>query len=81
MSKVKILSALKKKNIVPTNVEYVRGCPTPSGYANGWDLEFPEELEDVIYELNSNVEFSTFMEFDDLKSVMVWIDGLPVIAA
>lgn len=81
MSKVKILSALKKKNIVPTNVEYVRGCPTPSGYANGWDLEFPEELEDVIYELDSNVEFSTFMEFDDLKSVMDWIDELPAIAA
>lgn len=78
MSKVKILSALKKKNIFPIRVEYMRGCPTPSGCANGWDLEFTEHLEGLIYELDSDVEFSTVMEFDDLKSVMDWIVKLPV---
>ena len=79
MSKRKILSALKKKNISPSRVEYMRGCPTPSGYANGWDLDFPEHLEDVIYELDSGVDFSSSMEFDDLESVMNWIEELPII--
>ena len=81
MSKRKILSALKKKNITPSRVEYMRGCPTPSGYANGWDLDFPEHLEDVIYSLDSGVEFSSSMEFDGLESVMDWIDALPAVPA
>jgi hypothetical protein len=36
MSKRKILAALKKKNIPVERVQYMRGEPTPSGYANGW---------------------------------------------
>ena len=45
MSKRKILSALKKKNIPVERVEYVRGQPTPSGYANGWSIEITEEVK------------------------------------
>jgi len=79
MSKRKILTALKKKNIQALSIEYKRGCPTPSGYANGWDLEFSEDLETLIYSIDSECDFSTFIEFDDLKQVLNWIETLPAL--
>ena len=45
MSKRKILAAFKKKNIPVVHVQYMRGCPTPSGYASGWDIEITEDTE------------------------------------
>ena len=80
MSKRKILAALMKKNIEPTGIEYVRGCPVPEGYADGWELEFSEELEDQVYDLNPKCEFETFKEFDSLKEVLEWINTLPDLA-
>ncbi|MCG7550900.1 hypothetical protein [Pseudoalteromonas sp. Of7M-16] len=79
MSSRKILAALKKKNITAIRCEYLRGCPTPSGYANGYDLEFDEALEDVIFNLDQSCHFDSIMELDDLQSVLDWIDTLPVV--
>ena len=80
MSKRLILRDLKKKNIIPVSVEYQRSCPTPSGYAKGWDIGFNSDLVDVIYRLDRNCEFTSLMELDDLSSVIDWIKGLPVVA-
>lgn len=79
MSKVKILRKLKIKGIVPINVEFIRSEPTPYGYASGWNLEFNEDIEDIIYELSPDTEFSTLMEFGKLSDVTDWIDTLPCI--
>lgn len=79
MSKRKIISALSRKNITPVSIKFVRGCPTPSGYANGYDLEFHEDLEDIIYELDTHCDFSSYMEFDDINAVLVWIGTLPIV--
>jgi len=79
MSKRKIVAALKRKNIYPLSVEFQRSCPTPYGYATGWDLEFSEELEELIYDLDCECKFNTFMEFDDLNTTLEWIKTLPVV--
>lgn len=76
MSKRQILAALKKKNIYPVNVEYQRSCPTPSGYASGWDIELSDTAESYIEQINPEVEVSTFMEFDSLEDVLEWIDEI-----
>lgn len=80
MSKRKIESALKRKGITPTRVEYMRSCPTPSGCGCGWDIELLDETEDMIYEADSTVNASTYMEFDDLNHVLSWIETLPNIS-
>lgn len=79
MSKRKIVAALRRKNITPLEVEYDRSCPTPYGYAKGYNLEFAEELEDVLYNLDSDCEFSTYMELDTLEEVLEWVETLPVL--
>jgi hypothetical protein len=76
MSKRQILAALKKKNIYPVNVEYQRSCPTPSGYASGWDIELSDEAEIYIGQINPDIEVSTFMEFDSLEDVLEWINEI-----
>lgn len=76
MSKRKILSALKKKNIYPLSVEYQRSCPTPSGYAKGWDIELSRSTEAYIEQLNPCVGVSTFMEFDSLEDVLEWVNKI-----
>jgi len=80
MSKRKILAALRKKNIEPISITYERGCPTPIGYADGWELEFSERIEELIYDLNPKIELDTFMEFDSLREVLDWVDTLPALA-
>lgn len=81
MSKRTILSNLKKKNIFPVSVYYSRGCVTPSGYTEGWDIKFSEQAEDLVYSIDSKCKFSTFMEFDDLNAVLKWIKTLPIITS
>ena len=77
MSKRKILSALKKKGITPVSVEYVRSNPVPEGNASGWDIEFGRNVDDAVYEINPKCGLDCFMELDDLKSVMDFIETIP----
>ncbi|EJS1626312.1 hypothetical protein DDM60_002649 [Vibrio cholerae] len=77
MSKRKIERLLKSKGIIATRIEYERGCPTPSGYANGWTLEFTEETENLVHE--NGGDLSTDMEFDNLQDVIEFISALPSI--
>ncbi|EOW9487979.1 hypothetical protein ACOCGL_003445 [Vibrio cholerae] len=77
MSKRKIERLLKSKGITATRIEYERGCPTPSGYANGWTLEFTEETENLVHE--NGGDLSTDMEFDNLQDVIEFISALPSI--
>ena len=37
MREKNIKKAFKDKNINYMNMEYIRGCPTPTGYTTGWD--------------------------------------------
>ena len=80
MSKIKIEKALKAKGITATHIEYQRGCPVPEGYASGWYLEFDEETEDAMWDLDNCCSFFTYNEFDSLKQVMCWIEKLPTIS-
>lgn len=79
MSVRKIKSELKKKGFKPILVEYERGCPTPSGYGNGYNIVFEEDVEllDRIYDYDPDVEFSSYMEIDTLEEVLEWIEELP----
>ena len=71
MSKIKILSALKKKGITPQNVEYVRNEPTPSGYAAGWEIELSEyDSETYCEEVNNDL--------DTFDEVMEWIESIEI---
>lgn len=79
MSKTKIISALKAKGYTPLDIQYQRSCPVPEGYASGWDLEFDEATEELVYKADWRCKFTTFMEFDNLKAVMDWVDTLPTI--
>lgn len=78
MSKRKILSALKKKGIVPLHIEYVRGDVVPEGYANGWDIEFSDEDGDLAFDLGF-VGLDGFMQFDTTQEVLEYIDKIPKI--
>lgn len=76
MSKRKILAALKKKNIPVERVEYMRGCPTPSGYANGWDIVITEDTENRLFDAG----FSNCCqenEIDTTDEVIEWIESMP----
>lgn len=79
MSKRKILSELKKKNIHPLCVNFERSSPTPQGYASGWDIEFSESDEDSVYMQDKKCKFDTFMEFESLSDVIKFIKTLPEI--
>lgn len=79
MSKRKILAALKKKNIPVARVEYMRGQPTPSGYANGWDIEITEDTENRLFDAGfSNCE--QVNEIDTTDEVIDWISTMPTLA-
>lgn len=78
MSKRKILSALKKKGIKSdlVEIEYVRGIPTPEGYANGWDVTLSDDLADQLFD--RGFEYTEILyEFDSLSQVLEWIDSMP----
>ena len=76
MSKRKILAALKKKNIPVERVEYMRGEPTPSGYANGWDIEITEDTENRLFDAGfSNCE--QVNEIDTTDEVIEWVESMP----
>lgn len=82
MSSRKIKAELKKKGYHVKSIVYQRSCPTPSGYGAGYDLEFIEdgEVEDYVFcNSEEGLEFGGLMEFDDLTSVLDWVEGLPVL--
>lgn len=76
MSKRRILAAFKKKNIPVERVEYMRGCPTPSGYANGWDVEISEEVENRLFDAGFS-NCTTVNEIDTTGEVIEWIESMP----
>ncbi len=79
MSKRKILAALKKKNIPVERVQYMRGEPTPSGYANGWDIEITDETVGRLYDAGFS-NCSQFNEIDTTEEVIDWISTMPTLA-
>ncbi|MBL4832635.1 MAG: hypothetical protein JKY26_01565 [Pseudomonas sp.] len=79
MSKIKIEAALKRKGITAKNIEYQHSCPVPEGLASGWDIEFSEEMEYLVWAADESCGFSTFEEFDSLNSALNWIKKLPII--
>jgi len=79
MSKRKILLAFKNKNIPVERVEYVRGQPTPSGYANGWDIEITEETENKLFNAGFS-NCSQLNEIDTTDEVIDWISEMPTLA-
>ena len=79
MSKRKILAAFKKKNIPIERAQYMRGQPTPSGYANGWDIEISEDTESRLFDAGfSNCE--QLNEIDTTDEVIDWISTMPTLA-
>ena len=76
MSKRKIESLLKKKGISAERIEYMRGQPTPYGYANGWDIDFSENTENKVFDAGCS-ELECHMEFDTAEDVYSFIDSLP----
>ncbi len=83
MSSKQIEKALINKGYPVDSVEYIRNAPTPSGYGKGYDINFINiedsfvEIEDVVFEFDSNIELSPYMEFDSFQESMAWIDSLP----
>lgn len=79
MSKRKIIAALKRKSIPFVNVKYVRGCPTPSGYANGWDIEISEETQERLFSAGF-ANCSTMNEIDTTEEALDWVGSMPDLA-
>tara|TARA_R110000782_G_C14621329_1_gene393279 strand:- start:43 stop:285 length:243 start_codon:yes stop_codon:yes gene_type:complete len=79
MSKRKILAALKKKNIPVERVKYMRGEPTPSGYANGWDIEITEDTENRLFDAGFS-DCAQLNEIDTTDEVIDWISLMPTLA-
>ena len=77
MSSVKIKLELNKKGIEADRIEYVRGSPTPTGYAQGWDIDISDKVENAIYIANKCCKAENFMQFDNLEQVYKWINQLP----
>tara|TARA_Y100000034_G_C6772145_1_gene344507 strand:- start:596 stop:871 length:276 start_codon:yes stop_codon:yes gene_type:complete len=83
VSSKQIEKALINKGYPVDSVEYIRNAPTPSGYGKGYDINFINiedsfvEIEDVVFEFDSNIELSPYMEFDSFQESMAWIDSLP----
>ena len=80
MSKRKILAALKRKGIPVVRVEYMRGCPTPSGYANGWDIEISEETENKLFDKGFD-NCTTINEIDTTDEALEWVESMPTLQA
>jgi hypothetical protein len=78
MSKRKILAALKKKNVPVERIEYMRGVPTPSGYANGWDIEITEETEDRLFDAGFS-DCQQTNEIDTTDEVIEWVESMPIL--
>jgi hypothetical protein len=78
MSKRKILAAFKRKNIPVVRIEYMRGCPTPSGYANGWDIEITRETEDLLFDAGFEA-CTTLNELDTTSDVIEWVESMPTL--
>lgn len=76
MSKQKIQTALNKKNIPYERIEYQRGCVTPSGYANGWDIEITKETEDRLFSAGFK-DCELINEKDTTEEVLIWIENMP----
>lgn len=83
MSSAEIKKELRKKGYPIKSVRYSRNAPTPSGFAKGYDIEFVDiddsfvEIEDLVFDYNKDIELSSFMEMDDLDSVLKWAESLP----
>ena len=78
MSKRKILAALKKRNIPVVRVEYMRGQPTPSGYANGWDIEITEEIVNKLFDAGYS-DCEQLNEIDTTDEVIEWVESMPTL--
>lgn len=78
MSATKIKKLLKAKGIIPERVEYMRSCPTPSGYAKGWDIDFTEEDVNKVFARGYS-GINRYMEFGDLAEVLDYIEWLPTL--
>ena len=76
MTKRKILTALKKKNVPVERVEYMRGQPTPSGYASGWDIEVTEETENKLFDAGFS-DCEMINEIDTTNEVIEWVESMP----
>tara|TARA_R110002124_G_C8691630_1_gene493095 strand:+ start:410 stop:652 length:243 start_codon:yes stop_codon:yes gene_type:complete len=79
MSKRKILAALKKKNIPVERVKYMHGEPTPSGHANGWDIEITEDTENRLFDAGFS-DCAQLNEIDTADEVIEWISLMPTLA-
>ena len=78
MSQRKIEAVLKRKGITSERIEYERGIPTPSGYANGWTIEMSETIADKLFD-NGFADCDCSNEFDTIRDVLEWIERMPVI--
>lgn len=74
MSKLAITKALKEKGLF-AEVEFIRGSPTPSGYANGWDVFLEESSKEKLFDAG----FRGVDEPDcaNVTEVLEWVDTLP----
>jgi len=78
MSRRKILAALKKKNIPAERVEYIRGDPTPSGYADGWDIDMSEDTVDKLFEAGF-IRCQEDNQVDTTDEAIEWIESMPAL--
>ena len=78
MSMRKILAALKKKNVPVERVEYIRGELTPSGYANGWDIEITQDTEDRLFDVGFS-DCQQNNEIDTTDEVIEWVESMPIL--
>jgi len=78
MSKRKILAALKKKNIPSERVEYIRGDPTPSGYANGWDIDLSEDTVNKLFDAGL-ILCQEYNQIDTTDEAIEWVENMPTL--
>ena len=76
MSKRKILLELKGKGIPVVSVEYLRGQPTPYGYANGWNVVITEDTQNRLFS-KGFFNCAGINERGEMSDVIKWVDSMP----
>jgi len=76
----KIRSALKKKGIEAVSIEWVTGIAVPECLTSGYDIEFSQETEDLLFDAGFD-ELTTHMEFHTLDEVLSFISLLPTVVS
>ena len=56
----------------------MRGQPTPSGYANGWDIEITEEIESKLFDAGFS-DCKQLNEIDTTDEVIKWVESMPAL--